>query len=87
MPTRKLITMKIQIIFMVAMETKIIIVTMTAKQPHLFCKKCSCILFAKKPKVWDKEHFFRKKSKRGYKRLFFICFRQASFTYHPVHRR
>jgi hypothetical protein len=26
--------MKIQIIFMVAMETKIIIVTMTAKQPH-----------------------------------------------------
>ena len=34
MPTRKLITMKIQIIFMVAMETKIIIVTMTAKQPH-----------------------------------------------------
>jgi hypothetical protein len=36
-------------------------------------------LFAKeKKKAWDKKHFFPKKSKRGYKRLFFICFRQVS---------
>ena len=40
--------------------------------------KCNCIVFAKEPKVWDKIHFFSKKSKRGYKRLFFISFRQIS---------
>ena len=44
----------------------------------MFVKKCSCIVFAKKTKVWDKKQFFSKKSKRGYKRLFFICFRQMS---------
>ena len=44
----------------------------------MFCKKCSCIVFAKKPKVWDKKHFFPKNLKEATNDYFFICFRQVS---------
>ena len=36
------------------------------------------VVFAEKPKVWNKKTLFSKNSKRGYKRLFFICLRQVS---------
>jgi hypothetical protein len=48
--------MKIQIIFMVAMETKIIIVTMTAKQPHFASSEnvtSNMEIFVAKRKFYD----------------------------------
>jgi hypothetical protein len=30
---------------------------------EIFCKKRSCIVIAKKPKAWDKKHFFPKNLK------------------------
>jgi hypothetical protein len=35
------------------------------------------VVFAKKPKGWEKNPVLSKKSKRGYKRLFLICLRQV----------
>jgi hypothetical protein len=40
----------------------------------MFCKKCSCIVFAKKPKVWDKKHFFPKNLKETTNDYFFYMF-------------
>jgi hypothetical protein len=61
----------------------------------MFFKKCSCIVFAKKRKVWDKKHFiskFLKEATNDYllfvlDKCLFNGYSQASFTYHPVHRR
>ena len=41
---------------------------------HLKC----CFLFAKKTKSMGQKTLLPQKSKRGYKRLFFICFRHVS---------
>ena len=48
------------------------------REVEIFCKKCSCTYLLKKTKVWDKKHFFSKKSKRLQTIIFFICFRQVS---------
>ena len=61
----------------------------------MFFKKCSCIVFAKKRKVWDKKHFiskFLKEATNDYllyvlDKCLFNGYSQASLTYHPVHRR
>ena len=53
------------------------------------------MLFAKKPKVWNKKHFFPKNLKEATNDyLLYVedkClmngYKKASFTYHPVHRR
>ena len=39
---------------------------------------CSCTLLLKKNKSMGQKTLFSKKNKRGYKRLFCICFRQVS---------
>ena len=54
----------------------------------MFVKKCSCIVFAKKTKVWDKKQFFPKNLKEATNDYFlyvldkclFNGYKQASFT-------
>ena len=42
------------------------------REVGIFCKKCSCTyLLKKKPKVWDKKHFFPKYLKEATNDYFF----------------
>ena len=44
---------------------------------ELFCKKCSCIVFSKKQKVWDRKHFFLKNLKEATHDYFFYMFKTS----------
>jgi hypothetical protein len=53
------------VITLVISYVKKIILVMYFRGLEIFCKKRSCIVIAKKPKAWDKKHFFPKNLKEA----------------------
>ena len=66
------------VVTLVISYVKKITSVMYFRELEIFCKKCSCIVIAKKkPEVWDKKHFFPKNLKEATNNHFFYMFKTS----------